>query len=364
MGIKCDFSGWATKNDTRCSDGRTIRENAFKNNDGKIVPLVWQHQHSSLENVLGHALLENRREGVYAYCTLNNTDMGRTAREAVNNGDITSLSIYANQLQHEGHDVVHGVIREVSLVLAGANPEAIIDHVSLAHSDDGELLEAYAFAKEDIILHADGEVEDNTEEVEEEVQEEVAEEQQESDSNEEEPMEVTEEMVQQAEDLAHADESTVGEVLNSMTEDQKKVMYYLIGEALQNNAVEHSDLEEEDYMKKNVFDGEEMVQENVLSHAEIQTIFADAKRCGSLKEAVLAHTDGNDVEYGMTNIDYLYPDYKTLRNTPEFVSRKMDWVAKVMGAVHHTPFSRIKSIFADIREEDARAKGYVRVTLS
>lgn len=353
MKKKYDFSGWATRNDVRCSDGRTIRQDAFKEQDGQIVPLVWQHQHSSLDNVLGHALLENRPEGVYAYGKFNNTEMGRTAKEAVTNGDLTSLSIYANQLKHQGHDVVHGMIREVSLVLAGANPLARIEDLSLEHSEDGERLEDIFCAEKPISLaHSDDDDEDDELE---DLQEEI-----EDDKENEEDIEHADK-----ENDEEDDDETVNDVMDTLTEKQTQAVEYLIEEALKiGENMKHSDLEEEDTdMKNNVFDNtNENMDMQALQHAEelkaeFKEIVEEAQSCGSLRKAFLAHAEG---DYGITNINYLFPDYKTLRTTPEFVKRDTDWVSKVINGTHHTPFSRIKSVFADLREEDARAKGYIK----
>lgn len=335
-----DFSGWATKNDLKCSDGRTIRRDAFKDNDGKTVPLVWNHQHDDPANVLGHALLRNRKEGVYAYCTFNDTESGRNAKQLVDNGDVTSLSIYANRLKQHGGDVLHGQIREVSLVLAGANPGAFIDVVSIAHGDEVEE-EALIWANEPISLyHADNSKDD------------------EEDTT-----------------VADKNEKTVQDVIDGMDEDEKNVMYYMIGQALKEAGVD--DDEEDAPVKHNAFDNETMI-DNTLSHAEIQSIFKDAKRCGSLREAVLSHSDDleivlehsgvdssaglSDQNYGVIGADdWLFPDARYVTNgAPSFIKRNMEWVDVVMRGVHHTPFSRIKSMFADITADDARARGYLK----
>lgn len=331
---KYDFSGWATRNDLRCSDGRTIRKDAFKHNDGQTVPLVWNHQHNESFNVLGHALLENRSEGVYAYCKFNDTESGQNAKLLVEHGDVNQLSIYANQLQQQGGNVLHGAIREVSLVLAGANPGAFIDSI-IKHGEASDE-EAIIFTGEDIIIeHADKTEEKPAEEP-------AKEEKIEHSEKEEKPVA----------------EKTVKDIFDEMTEEQKNVVYAMIGMALEekegNAEVEHSD-EGDDVMKHNVFDNDAMENENVLTHSEMEAIISDAKRYGSLKDAVLAH--------GIDNIDYLFPDDQNLNSTPEFIKRDTGWVAKVMNAVHHTPFSRIKSTFANITEEDARAKGYIKGNL-
>ena len=320
---KYDFSGWATRNDIKCSDGRTIRKNAFKDNDGQTVPLVWNHSHNDPANVLGHALLENRDQGVYAYCTFNNSELGQTAKELVEHGDVTSLSIYANKLKQNGGDVIHGAIREVSLVLAGANPGAYIDSV-MVHGEESDE-EAVIFTGENISLsHAE---------------------------NEPQPEEKTEE------EKTMAKEKTVQDVFNELTEEQKQVVYALIGQALE-DAQDGED--EGDYeMKQNVFDNDEMNSGNVLSHSDMMDIISDAKRYGSMKDSFLAHTQ----TYGIENVDFLFPDPENVNMPPTFIERDMGWVQKVMSGVHHTPFSRIKSMFADITADEARAKGYIKGNL-
>ena len=345
MGKKFDFSGWATKNDLRCSDGRTIRHGAFADQNGQTVPLVWQHQHNDPSNVLGHALLENRDSGVYAYCTFNNTEAGINAKQLVEHGDVTALSIYANQLKQKGGDVLHGVIREVSLVLAGANPGALIDFPILAHGEEAED-EAVIYTGEELVKD-----------------EPVAEH-----AEQEELVEVPVEEPPKEGEKKMAEEKTVKDVFDELTEEQKNVVYFMIGQALEDAKAEaaHDGFEEDDYMMHNVFEGDEM-KGDVLSHAEVEAIFADAKRCGSLKDAVLAHDAEDAVEedhvpatYGIDHINYLFPDAKAVTSIPEFIKRPDEWVAKVMSGVSHTPFSRIKSVFADITEEDARAKGYFK----
>ena len=335
---KYDFSGWATKNDLKCSDGRTIRRDAFKDNDGQTVPLVWNHQHNDSQNVLGHALLENRPEGVYAYCKFNDTPAGKNAKMLVEHGDVSALSIYANRLKQNQGDVTHGVIREVSLVLAGANPGAFIDSI-MRHGECSDN-EAVIYTGEELVLeHADKEDE------------------MENDNKK---------------------EKTVQDVVDSMSEEQRNVMYALIGQALEDvkhsedaeNQNENNGEGEDNEMKHNVFENDNNKQNNTLSHADMEMILKNAKRCGSLKEAVLAHADehGDAIydTYGIKpnkdgeGISMLFPDYKNLNNVPEFIKRDTGWVAQVMGAVHHTPFSRIKSMFADIREDEARALGYMK----
>ena len=323
--MKYDFSGWATKNNLKCSDGRTILRDAFKHNDGQTVPLVWNHQHNDPLNVLGHALLENRESGVYAYCKFNDTEAGKNAKMLVEHGDVTALSIYANQLKQKGGNVEHGVIREVSLVLAGANPGAFIDSI-LRHGEASDE-EGVIYTGENIELaHA-------------------------------------EEKKEEEKEVADNKEKTVQDVVDSMTEEQRNVMYALIGQALEGSDVKHSDENEnggEDEMKHNVFEHEnnQGANSNELTHAEMEVILRDAKRYGSLKESCLQH--------GIEHIDepgYLFPEFKNLNREPEFVGRDMGWVGKVMSGVHRTPFSRIKSLQADIREEDARALGYMKGNL-
>lgn len=325
-----DFSGWATKNNLLCSDGRTILKDAFKSDDGVTVPLVWNHQHNEPDNVLGHALLENRDDGVYAYCKLNDTEKGRTTKELIKHGDISALSIYANQLKQQGGKVIHGSIREVSVVLAGANPGAFIDSV-ICHNDESDE-EAVIYSGESISLaHAEQTTETKKEET--------------------------------MKEETKKDEKTVKEIFDTLTEEQKNVVYAIIGSIIEekenSNKKEEpkkaDDIEGGKVMKHNVFDNDVENKEDVLQHADIQTIFADAKRYGSLKDSVLQH--------GITNIDYLFPEATNVNQTPEFVKRNTGWVEKVMGAVHHSPFSRIKSQFADITADDARAKGYVKGSL-
>lgn len=342
-----DFSGWATRNDLKCSDGRTIRKDAFKHNDGQKVPLVWNHQHNEAYNVLGHALLENRNEGVYVYCTFNDSESGRNAKELVEHGDITALSIYANHLKQDGGNVLHGDIREVSLVLAGANPGALIENI-ITHGDTSED-EAVIFTGEEISLfHADEE-------------EEPAEEKELSHAEEKkEPSKENTDM---------AEEKTIKDVFDTLTEEQKTVVYALIGNILEDQNKEDDNSEGGDAnMKHNVFENDTR-NNDVLSHADMETILNDAKRLGSLKEAFLAHAEG-DVEYspktatyGIDGTDWLFPEATNLNTTPGFIQRNMDWVQKVMRGVHHSPFSRIKSVFADITEDEARAKGYIKGTL-
>lgn len=319
-----DFEGWATRANLRCSDGRIIDKNAFANDDGNVVPLAWNHNHDDPFNVLGHALLENRDEGVYAYCSFNDTEAGKTARDLVKHGDITSLSIFANKLKQNGNHVEHGCIREVSLVYAGANPGAYIRSV-ITHSDDddGECAEIYT-GEELNLSHSDDNTHVNKDEKE------------------------TKKM---------DNNKTLEEVFDTLTEEQKNAVYALIGLALEEGNDNSDDNEGDDDVKHNVFsDHEEIYDGNdVISHSEVMDAIKDAKREGSMKESFIAH--------GIDDIEYLFPDPKTTSATPEFIKRDDSWVTKVMNSIHHTPFSKIKSIFADITSDDARAKGYFKGNL-
>lgn len=322
--MNVDFSGWATRNDMLCSDGRTIRKDAFKNNDGQKVPLVWNHNHNDPNNILGHAMLENRDNGVYAYCTLNDTEAGLAAKKLIKHGDIRSLSIFANQLKQADGNVLHGMIREVSLVLAGANPGAFIDSVMMHGDEEAGVIVGY---DENITLYHN------------------------SDNDKEEK----ETMPQDDKKKLNSEvdnEETVGDVFDTLTEKQKNVVYAMIGQALEEGIATEDEEEGED-MKHNVFDGDLDYQEDdVLTHADMTEIFSDARRYGSMKDAVLAH--------GIENIDYLFPEATNVTNMPGFIKREDGWVNHVLKNVHRTPFSRIKSLFADITEEDARAKGYIK----
>ena len=342
-----DFSGYATRVDLKCSDGAIIREDAFKHQNGETVPLVWQHLHNGPENILGHAMLEHRKDGVYAYASFNDSEQGRNAKELVRHGDVKALSIYANKLVRRGVDVLHGAIREVSLVLSGANPGAYIDNVVIAHGD------SYETSEDEAIIYTGLSFET------------------------------------QAETIEHADDSkepdmaekTVGDIFETLTEEQKNVVYYMIGEALSeagaddddeaehsafyenDDYISHNDGEETITMTRNVFEslahGTPMDEGLTLSHSDIKSIFADGERKNSLKEAVIAHA----TTYGIENIDMLFPDAQTIGNRPEFVKRRTEWVASVLTDTHHSPFSRIKTILADITEDDARAKGYIKASM-
>lgn len=325
-----DFSGYATKNDLTCGDGRIIRKDAFRDCDGKTVPLVWHHIHNDPMNVLGHADLENRDDGVYAYCSFNDTPQGQNAKSLVQHGDITSMSIYANKLKQQGSNVIHGVIREVSLVLAGANPGATIDPLSIAHEDGTATeLDDEAIIYTGELFHAE---EPAGEYIEHE------------DSDEEE------------DDMPNPKEKTVQDVIDSMTEEQKNVMYYMVGMALKgegadedDESAEHSDDGGND-MHRNIFDNSDEGTET-LSHDAMNEILAEAPRIGNLKDAFLEH--------GIENLEVLLPDYKNLDNTPTWIKRETEWVTALWGALKKTPFSRIRSRYANITEYEARARGYI-----
>ena len=359
--MKADFSGYATKNDLLCTDGRTIKGGAFQHQDQKRVPLVWQHQHNEPGNVLGHAILEDRRDGVYAYGFFNSSPSAEEARELIRHGDINALSIHANGLKQQGKNVLHGNIREVSLVLAGANPGAFIDNINISHGDTTVELDDEAVIytgleidTEDDLDHADNKASsENTN----------------SNTSGDTVAENTN------------SEKTVKDVFDSMTEEQKNVVYYMIGQALENPEVktEGDDNEGNDDEAKhanfdpdtlthaieegfqnmtNVFEQNASAgnaKTQTLSHAQVQAIVNDAQEVGSLKKAVLAHADA----YGFDDIDVLFPDAKTLANSPEMLARRTEWVSTVLTGTKHSPFSRIKSVVADITADDARARGYV-----
>ena len=342
-----DFGGWATKTNIMCSDGRIIRRDAFKECDGITVPLVWNHQHNEAMNVLGHAQLENREDGVYAYCSFNGTEQGQNAKLLVQNGDITSLSIYANKLKQKGSDVIHGIIREVSLVLAPANPGASIDSI-ICHGDGDEADEEAIIYSGEKLNQPDEELEHSDEELE----------------HAEEPAKEEKDDEQKEEKMSEEKGKTVQDVLDTLNEEQEAVVYSLIGAALQEAAKKEAEDEEaeededeetegEKSMKHNAFENDHE-DNNYLSHAEMEEVMTEAKRYGSFRD-YFAHSD-----YGIEGIDYLFPDARTINNEPEFIKRDMGWVDKVMGGVHHTPFSRIKSVFANITLDEARAKGYLK----
>lgn len=338
---KYDFSGWCTRTNLKCSDGRTILKDAFKENDGQTVPLVWNHQHNDPFNVLGHALLKNCEDGVYSYCKFNDTESGQAAKQLVEHGDVTALSIYANQLKQQGGNVLHGAIREVSLVLAGANPGAYIDSI-ISHGEESDE-EAIIYTGEDITLsHAEDE---NSEE-------------DESLKHADEDKGETNNMEEETKKPENQEgEETVEDVWNTLSEKQKTVVYAIIGQALEDEGEDQNNKQGEDQMKQNVFDKDD--QNNSLSHDAMNTIIGDAKRYGSMKESFLAHAQ----EYGIENVDYLFSDGKADSPVPGFIKRDTGWVSKVMAGVTHSPFSRIKSLFADITEDDARAKGYIKGNL-
>ncbi len=326
---KYDFSGWATRNGLKCSDGRTIMKDAFIENDGKTVPLVWNHQHNDPSNVLGHALLENRNEGVYAYCNFNDTESGAIAKALVQHGDIVSLSIYANQLKQDGSNVMHGMIREVSLVHAGANPGAFIDDV-VSHSEDATDVdgEAVIYTGDSLeLFHAEEKKEE---------------------PKDPEPKKENKEMAE-----TEGKEKTIGDVVNSMTEEQKKVLYGLVGAALEEG--QNNNKGEED-VKHNVFDGDSQNDE-VLIHDAMNEIMKDAKSYGSLKESYLAHA----AEYGIENIEFINTEEKDIYDKPQWINNQpTDWVSVVINGVHHTPFEKVRMQFADITADEARAKGYIK----
>ena len=360
---KYDFCGYATRNNIQCSDGRIIRKNAFKECDGTTVPLVWSHRHDEPEDVLGHALLENREDGVYAYGSFNDTAKGQNAKKLVEHGDIKSLSIYANKLKQDGLNVVHGAIREVSLVLAGANPGAYIENVQLAHSDGyTEILEDDAIIwMNQPLAHSDDSDKDEEEPSNEEENAAASEENAESeDEDKEEKEESSEENKEdEDEDMKHADDRTIGEILDELTDEQREAVEAVIGLAIESyiedetdeENAEHSDKEGEANMKFNVFDSE-TGSERVLSHDDMKAILDTAKRSGSLRDAVLEH--------GITDVSVLFPEAKAIAGQPALISRDMEWVDTVLGGVNKTPFSRVKSTAANITADEARARGYVK----
>lgn len=394
MAKKFDISGWATKADMLCSDGVIIKKDAFKDCDGVTVPLVWNHQHNSPNEVLGHALLENRDDGVYAYCTFNDTKSGQTAKLLVQSGDVNRFSIYANKIKRRGSDVIHGVIRELSLVLAGANPGAVIDTVMM-HGEDsyeegyissGEYIENVGnlFHSDDTATKGDKEMADNTKkqgnqsegETIKDVFDTLSDKQKQAvyamigqilEDNGIDPDDDDDENVKHSEDDPEeggksGKEKTIGDVFNSMTDEQKNVVYAMIGQALEDAGITDDEDEEDEggnnnMMKHNVFDNSDYMagdadDREVLSQSEFKEIMDEARRNGSLKDTFIQH--------GITNVDYLFPDAQTVDKEPGFIKRNDDWVAKVMNKVHHTPFSRIKSVFANITADEARAKGYVK----
>ena len=401
-----DFGGYATRNNILCTDGLVIGDNAFAHNDGKTVPILWQHNRNSIDNLLGHGVLENRPDGVYIYGTFNNTKQGREAKEAVMHGDLSALSIYANKLQKNDNVVTHGDIKEVSLVVSGANKGAYIDYRSFAHGEDDSFTEGILFLDEqlDYINHEDNDggssmsmdvdaIIDSMTDEQRELLFEIA--------------GLDDNTMEHAEDSSSAKSNkTVGDVLDSLTEEQQLAVAYIVEQIMKDkgedtvaqsknmkdkggNAVAQSENMEEEIMKTNVFESQNgTAQRDALMHAEEvkNNILADLKKCGSLREAARAHEDeiselahsmqtnsgdtlahAADVvvgtgtaTYGIKDIDWLFPEARNITNTPEFIKRQDEWVAKVMGGVSHTPFTRIKTMFADITADEARAKGYVK----
>ena len=336
---KCDFSGWATRNDLLCSDGRTIRKDAFKNNNGQKVPLVWNHNHSTPDNILGHAMLENRDEGVYAYCYFNDSESAMAAKKLIAHGDIRSLSILANQLKESGKNVLHGAIRELSIVLAGANPGAFIDSV-LAHGDEVEDSIIVGF-DENIMLHYDNKKE-----------------------------ETGEEMAKNKEMKKQGNEKTVADVFNTLNDEQKNVVYALLGQALDNDEVddEIDDNNKDESkggkgnMKHNIFDNDNRQNEGILAHADQVSIISLAKTnsVGSLQSAIDIYKNNEEsLTHGIENIETLFPDYKDVhQGAPELIRRDQGWVSTVMQKTHKSPISRIRTRQADITGDDLRAHGY------
>lgn len=357
MGKKYDFAGWVTKNDIQCSDGRIIRHGAFADQNGTKVPLVWMHQHNAPENVLGSVLLQNRPEGVYGYGSLNESESADTARLLLKHDDITAMSIYANNLTRQGANVIHGTIREVSLVLAGANPEARIEEV-LVHGDSSEDGFIFYNAEDTPLLHSD----DGTASVEYQDEEVIVH----SDEKKEDEVAAKNNETTTDTQSSGSDDRTVQDVIDSMNEDQKNVMYALIGQALESD--DNSD--EEDNVKHNVFDQDDSitVDTDAIVHDAMSEVIADAKKGYSMRSVFADYVANNEngealahaATYGVDPVDYLFPDAKTINTTPEFIKRDTGWVSQLMNRVHHTPFSRVKSIFADITADEARARGYMK----
>lgn len=398
MAKKYDFSGWATRANIKCSDGRIITPDAFKHHDGTKVPLVWNHKHDDVNEVLGQAILEHRDEGIYAYCTFNDTESGKTAKLLVQHGDVDKLSIYANQLKQQGPYVQHGNIRELSLVLAAANPGAYIENVVMVHGEDSYEMEdeARIFTGEYIELyHADSDDEkDEKDEVVEEVSEEKSENSEGSEKKEEkepkkkseEPEEKEDEDEDEDDEIEHSadsntkkgdaemadvkeeakkpaeDDRTIKEIIDSLDEVEKKAVFALVGMALEDagkGEAKHSDTEEieggEEVMKHNVFDQDERQEMEVLSHSEMQAIISDIQQYGTFKNSALAH--------GIENIGEFFPEPKNVGEIPDLLKRNDNWVSEVLNGVHRTPFAKIKTMYADITADAARAKGYVKGNL-
>ena len=380
---KFDFAGWATKNDLLCSDGRTIRKNAFRDDDGKEVPLVWQHQHNDPTNVLGHAVLENCDDGVKAYCTFNNTDNGQYAKELVMHKDITSLSIYANKLQQHGGDVLHGSIREVSLVLAGANPGALIDFSTIQHADgsmETDDNEATIYNGEEglmmysELMHSEENPvkKEETKKTAKDILATFNEDQKKLlvtlvgiAASGEDPEEVAKEIKSQTsaavEHVGNSNDPTIKEVYYSLDDDQKTLLNYLVAMAEKDTNTKNTDDDEgeKEEMKHNVFEQDEEY-ETVLSHDDMSTVLQNAQRVGSFKSALEDYAE-NTLQHSIDDIEMLFPDAKNAtEGAPAFVKRDDAWVTAVFNGVHKTPFSRVKTVFANITEDEARAKGYIK----
>lgn len=376
MGKTADFSGWATRYNIKCADGRTIKPGSFDDCDGKTVPLMWDHRHDSQFNVLGNALLHSRDEGMYAECTFNETPQGKNARELVKNGDITHLSIYANHLKQTGGDVIHGLIREVSLVMAGANPGAYIDNVVIAHSEDGiiEAEEAIIFMDAEII-HSD----DNSDSIEHSdipAEDKPAEEPKEA-KTEESESELEHSDDKENKDMGAENDETVEDVLNTLNDKQKAAVSFVLGKALEDAK---NDKGEDDMAHHNAFDQDAAPVMHRLTKDEQAAIIADMKKYGTLKESFLAHKEELGIEdvimhadndhgieystgdqaYMVNDPSFLFPEARALNNPPAWIKRDTGWVSSVIGGTKHVPFSRIKSVFADITEEEARSKGYIK----
>lgn len=360
-----DFAGYVTRNNVRCTDGTVIRPGCFSDMNGKTVPLVWNHQHNDHDQILGHAQLEERPDGIYCYAYCNNTPAGQNAVECVKHGDINAFSIWANNLKRNANDILHGVIREISLVLAGADQTAVID--TIAHSDmdyddilhafeegEGEAQISFLGGYAEMVAHADEEDENNTNQA----------------NQEEKPMPTT-----NAPEQGAGGDKTVADVLKTFDPDQKKVLTFLIGKAIEdakggsNDDEEDNTDEEEAAVKHNVFDaGYPAGTQEFLSHDELKQLLKDSKSCGSMREAYRENVDAGYIQhdgtagtdYGIGNVDYLFPDARTINTQPDFITRNMDWVDVVLNGIHKTPFSRVKSMHADITEDEARAKGYIK----
>lgn len=363
---KPDFSGWATKNDIRCKDGRTIRSGAFKHMDKVKVPLVWQHQHGDPMSVLGHAMLENRAFGVYTYGYFNDSDQGRQMKRAVENGDIESMSIFANNLRETPQkDVLHGDIKEVSLVIAGANPGALIENVSFAHGDSNEI----SYSEDEVIIHTGLALEH------------------------EEPNEGENNVATKADNkqTTETEGRTVKEIFDGLSEEEKNVVYIMIGQAVEDadndndsdDSAEHGEIMDGEeflaHINNTIQEGFDDMARNsfenngggsigaTLSHAEVKSIMEEAAQVGKLSKVIKAHVESSEVlahagEYGITDIDFMFPDAKVVGATPELIARQADWVPKVLGATKHAPFAKIKTLLADITASEARAKGYIKGT--